>query len=53
MLCRKAVSIAAKALTTEHRVKQEISEQQRKHGILIGAVVAVLLRALPLAVWLD
>ena len=36
-----------------HEVKQEISEEQRKHGILIGAVVAFLLLALPLAVWLD
>src|SRR3954449_8708631 len=35
------------------RVKQEISEEQRKSGILTGAAVAFLLLALPLAVWLD
>jgi adenylate cyclase len=34
-------------------VKQEISEEQRKSGILTGAAVAFLLLALPLAVWLD
>src|SRR6478736_7179629 len=36
-----------------HRVKQEISEEQRKSGILTGAVIALLLLALPVAVWLD
>src|SRR3982751_4094794 len=35
------------------RVKQEISEEQRKSGILTGAAIAFLLLALPLAVWLD
>jgi len=34
-------------------VKQEISEEQRKSGILTGAVIVFLLLALPLAVWLD
>jgi class 3 adenylate cyclase len=34
-------------------VKQEIAEDQRKSGILTGAVIAFLLLALPLAVWLD
>lgn len=34
-------------------MKQEISEEQRKSGILTGAVIALLLLALPLAVWLD
>jgi len=34
-------------------VKQEISEEQRKSGILTGAAIAFLLLALPLAVWLD
>ena len=34
-------------------MKQEISEEQRKSGILTGAAVAFLLLALPLAVWLD
>jgi len=34
-------------------VKQEISEEQRKSGLLTGAVIAFLLLALPLAVWLD
>jgi len=34
-------------------VKQEISEEQRKSGILTGAVIALLLLALPVAVWLD
>jgi class 3 adenylate cyclase len=36
-----------------HSVKQEISEEQRKNGILIGAVIVFLLLALPVAVWLD
>ncbi|QOG18540.1 DUF3365 domain-containing protein [Bradyrhizobium sp. SEMIA] len=36
-----------------HRVKQEISEEQRKSGLLTGAAIAFLLLALPLAVWLD
>ena len=34
-------------------MKQEISEEQRKSGILTGAVIALLLLALPVAVWLD
>ncbi|MGY4598810.1 hypothetical protein ACVWXL_006556 [Bradyrhizobium sp. GM22.5] len=34
-------------------MKQEISEEQRKSGILTGAAIAFLLLALPLAVWLD
>ena len=34
-------------------MKQEISEEQRKSAILIGAAIAFLLLALPLAVWLD
>lgn len=34
-------------------MKQQLSEEQRKRGILIGAVIAFLLLALPLAVWLD
>ncbi|WP_375305852.1 adenylate/guanylate cyclase domain-containing protein [Bradyrhizobium sp. A11] len=34
-------------------MKREISEEQRKNGILTGAVIAFLLLALPLAVWLD
>ena len=33
-------------------MKQEISEEQRKSGILTGAVIALLLLALPVAVWL-
>ncbi len=36
-----------------YSVKQEISEEQRKNGLLIGAVIAFLLLALPVAVWLD
>ena len=34
-------------------MKQEIAEEQRKSGLLTGAVIAFLLLALPLAVWLD
>ena len=34
-------------------MKREIAEEQRKSGILTGAVIAFLLLALPLAVWLD
>ncbi|ULK95440.1 adenylate/guanylate cyclase domain-containing protein [Bradyrhizobium sp. I71] len=34
-------------------MKQEVAEDQRKSGILTGAVIAFLLLALPLAVWLD
>jgi class 3 adenylate cyclase len=36
-----------------HKVKREISEEQRKSGILTGGAIAFLLLALPLAVWLD
>jgi hypothetical protein len=46
-------NLRPKRTQRSHEVKQEISEEQRKHGILIGAVVAFLLLALPLAVWLD
>ncbi|AWL99146.1 adenylate/guanylate cyclase domain-containing protein [Bradyrhizobium amphicarpaeae] len=34
-------------------MKQEISEEQRKSGLLTGTVIVFLLLALPLAVWLD
>nr|QDF42568.1 adenylate/guanylate cyclase domain-containing protein [Bradyrhizobium symbiodeficiens] len=40
-------------LQRSHRVKREISEEQRKSGLLTGTVIAFLLLALPLAVWLD
>nr|GAJ31183.1 adenylate cyclase 1 [Bradyrhizobium sp. DOA9] len=36
-----------------HDVKQQISEEQRKSGVLTGAAIAFLLLALPVAVWLD
>ena len=34
-------------------MKQQISEEQRKRGLLTGAAIVLLLLALPLAVWLD
>ena len=34
-------------------MKQQISEEQRKSGLLTGVAIALLLLALPLAVWLD
>src|SRR4051794_43271 len=44
---------ATRTFITEPYVKQQISEEQHKNGALIGAVIAFLLLALPLAVWLD
>jgi class 3 adenylate cyclase len=54
MLCR-GFQKDLRQIRTErsHGVKREISEEQRKNGILTGAVIAFLLLALPLAVWLD
>nr|WP_249149094.1 adenylate/guanylate cyclase domain-containing protein [Bradyrhizobium manausense] len=46
-------SLRRKRRQRSHHVKREIAEEQRKSGILTGAVIAFLLLALPLAVWLD